>query len=119
MKSLFFILAALTLAAQPGLAAKMTVLHRDMPVFGTTTANKPAPNFTPAPTPNIDMNGPRDNASSSQTQLRPDVAPNQHQAVHPGDGFLPGTAYNDEVSKRHPGNLLGITPTLNLKVPLQ
>jgi hypothetical protein len=119
MKSLFFVLAALTLAAQPGLAAKMTVLPGDMPVLGTTASNEPAPNFAPAPTPNIDMNAPRNDAGPSQPEWRPDIAPNQHQAVHPGDGLLPGTAFTDDMGRRHPPNALGITPTFNLKVPLQ
>jgi hypothetical protein len=119
MKLLFFVLATLTLDAQPGLAAKMTVLHRDMPVLGTTAANKPAPNFAPAPTPNIDMSAPRESVSSSQPRWSPEIAPNQHQAVHPGNGLLPGTAFTDDIGRRHPMNTLGITPTFNLKVPLQ
>jgi hypothetical protein len=119
MKLLLFVLAALTLAAQPGLAAKMTVLHGDMPVLGTTASNKPAPNFAPAPTPNIDMNAPRDNVGSSQPQWRPDIAPNQHQALHPGEALSPGTAFNDALGRRHPVNPLGVTPTFNLRVPLQ
>jgi hypothetical protein len=120
MKSLFYVLAALTLAAQPGLAAKMTVLHRDMPVLGTTASNNPSTNFAPAPTPNMDLNAPRDsNASLSQPQWRPDIAPNQHQAVHPGEGLVPGSAFTDALGRRHPVNPLGITPTFNLKVPLQ
>jgi hypothetical protein len=125
MKSVLALLAALTIAAPPAIAAQLTVVHGNMPVLGTTPGlsdqgGTPLPSgFAPAPTPNIDMYAPvTPVVGATQPRLSPDIAPDQHTTVNPGSGWIPGSAFNDAQGARHPVNPLGITPTLSLKVPL-
>jgi hypothetical protein len=118
MKTLAILLATLNVAAQPIGTGKLTMLHRDMPSLGDARQAGMPTGFTPAPTPNSNMYAPRSGGGPAQTHWQPDIAPDQYQVIHPGSGWIPGSAFTDDRGRRHPGNPLGITPTLNLMVPL-
>ncbi|HEY2132927.1 MAG TPA: hypothetical protein VGH36_08130 [Acetobacteraceae bacterium] len=119
MKPVLALLAALTIAAQPAIAAQLTIVHGNMPVLGDQGGTPMPSGFVPAPIPNIDMYAPvAPFTGPAQPRLSPDIAPDQHPTVNPGSGWIPGSAFNDAQGARHPVNPLGITPTLSLKVPL-
>ena len=122
MKPFAILLAALSIAAKSvlhhGGVGRLTVLHQDMPTLGDPGQAGLPSGFTPAPTPNGNIDAPPGGAGPAHAHWAPDIAPDQYQVVHPGSGWVPGSAYTDDRVRRHPGNPLGITPTFNLMVPL-
>jgi hypothetical protein len=112
------LVAIATAVAAPANAEKLVMLHTDMPSLGAEGGPPSAKDFVPAPTPNIDKFPPRA-PPSTEAQFGPGIATNQHQVVHPGQGYIAGSAPSDDTGRRHSANPLGVTPTLGFKVPLE
>jgi hypothetical protein len=112
------VVLCVAMAVPPAMAAELTMLHRDMPNLGDGASAAMAGGFTAAPTPDNDISAPPAVGVAAGARWEPDVAPDQYPVVHPGSGWLPDSAFTDDRSRRHSINPLGITPTFNLKVPL-
>ena len=79
-----------------------------------TTA--PAPAFTPAPVPNIDLAPPVQAQREAPQWTGSLLGPGSPTAAN--DGFTSGSQYTDDVA-RHRGVGSSLTPTISLKVPLR
>jgi hypothetical protein len=112
------LVAIASAVAAPANAEKLVMLHANMPSLTSEGGPPTAKDFVPAPTPNIDMAPPRQ-LPTTEAQFGPGIATTQHQVVHPGQGYIAGSAASDDTGRRHSGNPLGVTPTLGFKVPLQ
>lgn len=85
----------------------LTRQHQTAPSLPARTSN-----FEDAPTPNLDLYAPRDNAGQTKAGLQPSLF--QQRGVINGDGYTPGSYAPNapQITKRFP------TPGFNLKVPL-
>jgi hypothetical protein len=104
-------------------AAGYTVmLNAPMPLLG---ASRPAPapatpDFKPAPTPDVDASKPPDvRLRPGQPQWGATLEQTPTHALRPGAGGATGSNFSEELQRRRGGVGDGLTPMLNLKMPLQ
>jgi len=94
-----------------------------MPLLVTPNAGAMPPGFTPAPTPNRDINAPTQAPSSNgEPSFAPTLGTNHGVPFRSGQSYSPGSSFNDDIERRnHPTGPFGtsLAPGVNVIVPLR
>ena len=113
--------ASAALWAGSATAARYSVmLHAPMPMLD---ASRPAPaggtpGYVPAPTPDVDAAPPTVRLGDGQPQWGASLQGRRGHALRPGAGTTSGADFSENLQRRR-GASEEMSPTLNLRMPLQ
>jgi hypothetical protein len=118
--SLLAVAATMTLSAGQSGAASFTMLNGPNPLAPPAPKSAPPVGFAPAPTPNQDLSAPRtkDKLQKGQAEITASLG-DKPRPLRPGDGYAPGSSFNEELQRRNRSATAAMEPSINLRMPIE